>query len=255
MSLSNLLFLEVIVQSTDRPFAIIAVLLSLMLICMIAPLTYPIDLSYASGSFSERVPFNLEEHTLTLAYHTVTYRAISDEPRILVALQLLDENQDPVRFVTYGMNITKVGSEESLLRYDLFHTENSTLVFDIKHTDDETMVHGFKEPYLNAWTTNPASGNMTLDMPLETNSTYLMHLDVLGIDSIRELLPQEQVPSIEIYFNINDNDAGKATVVPGKVVVIPEFPYPVVLIMPVATGIVIAVARTKILSRFYIHRN
>jgi hypothetical protein len=247
--------MEVIVQSIDRPFAIIAVILSLPLIGISAPLTYPIDLSYASGSFSERVPFNIEEHILTLKYFTANYRAIRDEPRIIVALQLLDEKQYPVRLITYGMNITKVGSEESLLRYDLFHTENSVLVFDIKHTNGETMVHGFKEPYLNAWTTNPATGNMTLDMPLETNSTYLMHLDVLGIDSMRGFLPEEQVSSIELYFNINDNDVGKVPVIPGKVVVVPEFPYPVVLIISVATGIVIAVARTKIFSRFYIHRN
>jgi hypothetical protein len=82
-----------------------------------------------------------------------------------------------------------------------------------------------------------------------------MHLDVLGIDSMRGFLPEEQVSSIELYFNINDNDVRKVPVIPGKVVIVPEFPYPVVLIISVATGIVIAVARTKIFSRFYIHRN
>lgn len=211
----------------------------------------PFDLPIATGYVEESIPSSLGARTLTLAYDTASYSAISNEPRILIALQLLDQHQSPVRFATYGIKMTEVGNEETLLQYDFFHAENSTLVFDIRDTDGETMVQGTREPYLNAWTVNPAFGNITINMPLEPNSTYLMHLDVIGLDNIRNLFAQDQVPSVDIYFNIDDADRGKVELVPGKLVVVPEFPYHVVLIVSVAIGSIVVMSRTRLFARMY----
>lgn len=204
---------------------------------IIASLIKPAGLSYAGSLVRE----SSTTRNILLAYEIIHKE--EQEPHTIVNITVVEANE-PIRSVTYGINMTTVGIDEPLLQYDAFHAENGTLVLDIAHRVGETKVFAAREDFLDAWKAGPG-GKVNVEMALETSSTYLMHIDILGLDNIRIILPPDQVPSVNLYFNTDKNDMGEVMVVPGELVVVPEFPYPVVLIVSVVIGSIIAISRSK----------
>lgn len=244
------------VQKAGWPNRIITISISLVLATVIMLSADPlVDSSYAGGVVQEYRPFIPSEHSLSLVYN-ITNVSTNDEPHTLFTLGLFDEErQEFFKFVTYGIEayeLLEAGEKKKIMNLDAFYAaENDTLILDITHREGETQVFGTIDDFNFAWKADPNSDSIRVFMPLETNLTYLMHIEIIGIDSPRGLLNPEQVPSVDIYFNTNEDDSGKVMLVPGELVVVPEFPYHVVLIVSVVIGSIIAISRMGLLVRFY----
>lgn len=224
------------------------------MIAVVAISTVPAKLSYADGHFVENRPYMPSEHSLSLAYN-ITNTNTNNETHTIFALGLFDEEQQEfVRFVTYGIEVYEVldKSEKRIMEYDRFHAvENETLILDITQIEGETQVFGSRHNFLNSWIPDPQSGSIKMFMNLEQDANYLMHVEVIGADDPRDFFPLEEIASVDIYFNVNEDDSGEVMIVPGELVVVPEFPYHIVLVISAVIGSIIAISRTELLARFY----
>lgn len=214
----------------------------------------PTGSSYGSGSFVESRPYIPSEHSLSLMYN-ITNVSTNDESHTLLTLGLFDEEeQEFVKYVKYGIEAFEVSDtgEKKIMNYDTFYAaENDTLILDITHREGETQVFGTRDDFFHAWKADPHSDTIRVFMALEQDANYLMHVEVIGADSPRGLFLQEEIASVDIYFNTEEDDSGKVMIVPGELVVVPEFPYHVLLVVSAIIGSIIAISRTGVLSRFY----
>lgn len=143
--------------------------------------------------------------------YDISHHEEQDGKRTNVNLEFMENrSQSPIKFVTIVMNITETTSGKTILVTDMFHSENGTISFDIMHTDEDAQIFAQREDFLNAWIANRTTGTIQMNLPLKQDSTYLIGIDLIGIDSIRGLLPPEQVLSFDIYFSTSEDIEGQA---------------------------------------------
>lgn len=166
--------------------------------------------SYAHSFFQENMPQDFASRPIDLSYD-ISHHEEQDGRHTNVNLEFIESNsQSTIKFVTIVMNITETTSGKTILVPDVFHSENGTISFDITHTDGDAQIFASRENYLNAWVANRTAGMIFMNLPLKPDSTYLMHVELIGLDSVRELLPPDQVPSFDVYFDINEDIEGQA---------------------------------------------
>jgi hypothetical protein len=188
--------------------------------------------SYAHSYFGENLPSTSRTDDLSLEYDIAT----RDEPadgltHTHIELSLVRAGEEP-RFVTYVLNFTTIGDQTVLLR-DVFHSENGPLVLDMVRTDGPVQLFGTQEPYLNAWQPGP-SGVVTVHFPFEDDVDYRLTVEILAIDSIRNLFPSEQVPTTDLVFSM-DNPSTVA-----GVTTIPEFPLAMAVMATALATVIVA---------------
>lgn len=173
-------------------------------------LLWQIQLVFGSGVFQENIPQSLESRSIVLSYD-ISHNGEQDR-NTDVNLEFIDSNiQATLKFVSFTMNITETASDQTVLQTNLFHTENGTITFDMTHTDGDAQIFASMEPFLNAWIANYTTGTIRLDLPLKPDSTYLIRIGVIGIDSIRGFLPSDQIRPFDVYFSTNEDVAGQAS--------------------------------------------
>lgn len=176
---------------------------------------------------------DFQKNPVTLSYD-ITHRDEQDEAHTIIELTLTDDNRDElVKSAAYVLEMTKVGDDSPLMT-EVFYAENGVLTLDITHSEP-SQIFGVKEESLNAWMSGPETETISADLPLEQDSTYLLHIEILATDDIRNLYPAAP-PSMDLYL---DSDSPAA----GQVRIVPEFPHNLVLFVSVTIGIVIFLSR------------
>jgi hypothetical protein len=176
---------------------------------------------------------DFQKNPVTLSYD-ITHRNEQDAAHTIIELTLTDDNKDElVKSVAYVLEMTKVGDDSPLMT-EVFYAENGTLALDITHSEP-VQIFGVKEEFLNAWMSGPETETISADLPLDQDSTYLLRIEILATDDIRNPYPAAR-PSIDLYL---DSDSPAA----GQVRIVPEFPHNLVLFLSVTIGIVIFLGR------------
>ena len=188
---------------------------------------------------------DLLDKPVILSYNITTITTTSSdvngqENRTLVDLLITDEeNEELVKDVIFDLELTRAGGEPSQpLLLDTFHAPDGAITLDIMHQGPAEVFaeRGF---FFHAWVPDQESGVIPMTLPLEPDSTYVMKIEILTTDNVRDLhhYPEE---SLYVYFATNGSEVG-------EIRVIPEFTFhavAVALVIPAALiGIAIAMNR------------
>lgn len=190
---------------------------------------------------------DLQEDPVTLSYN-IEHRDGQDGAHTIIELALTDAGDgEPVQQVAYLLEATRFDDGSRLLT-DVFYAENGTLVLDITHRGP-AQISGAREEFLNAWVADPETGTVSMDLPLEPESAYLLRVELLGTDDIRNPYNPDQVTGVDLHFD----SSGSAI---GEIQIVPEFPYPLVLVASAAIGIIAVMGvQHKRLNRLFRNRH
>jgi len=177
---------------------------------------------------------NLQEDPVALSYD-IAHRDEQDGVHTIIELALTDANDgEPVQQVAYLLQVTRFEDGSQLLT-DAFYTANGTLVLDITH-QGPAQISGAREEFLNAWVADPETGTISMDLPLEPDSTYLLRVELLGTDDVHNPYNPAQVPGVDLHFDSSDSAIG-------EIQIVPEFPYHLVLVVSATIGIIAVMGR------------
>lgn len=106
-----------------------------------------------------------------------------------------------IKAVTYAVTLTDLGSGEGILR-EIFYTEDGSAIILLAHSEEvETrIVNGVQEQFLNAWVADD-DGLLISSPHFMGNATYKVTVELLGIDSIRNLLSLQNIPEVVLFFD------------------------------------------------------
>jgi hypothetical protein len=164
--------------------------------------------AYADGLFAEQ--FNA-----SLAGRDARVSVIVNPPVLTSATQedayvqfrLFDANtNETIKFSTWAITIDKgVGGDpkERLLR-DVFHTESGLLTLKMQPQEGPVTILGTQEQFINAWVADPG-GTVNIRGPIFLEGgLYHFGIEILGIDSIRELFRPDEVQSFDSWLSVGD---------------------------------------------------
>ncbi|MGH9993193.1 MAG: hypothetical protein ACREAZ_11250 [Nitrososphaera sp.] len=164
--------------------------------------------AHADGFFNELFSASLEGREATLS--------VSINPPILttqtqqdtfVQFRLFDSNtNETFKFTTFIIGIDKGvgGNAQRLLPPDVFHTESGLLTFRIQPQEGPVTIFATQEQFINAWVADPG-GTIKIRGPiLLEGGLYHFRVEILGVDSIRELFSDDQVPKFDSWLSVGD---------------------------------------------------
>lgn len=163
--------------------------------------------AFADGLFQENIGASLQGRDVQLftRVNPPILTTETAEDRFL-QLRLFEGNNETITFTTFGIEAFRVTAtgEEKLMNYDAFHTESGVLTLQIEPAEGETRVFGTRDDFLNAWKADPG-GNIQIEGPvLAEGGLYHFRIEVIGIDSPRGLLNQDQIISLDSYLSVGD---------------------------------------------------
>lgn len=123
-----------------------------------------------------------------------------------VLLRLYDANNNQtIQYTTFIITVEKgVGKNAKEIFTDTFHTESGLLQLKIQPIEGETEILGTREQFLNAWVADPG-GTINIRGPMFLEGgIYHLRIDILGIDSIRNLFPPDQIPRFDSWLSVGD---------------------------------------------------
>lgn len=163
--------------------------------------------AHADGLFQENLAGSIQGRDVNLFIRVnppiLTTQTQQDA---FVQIRLFEGNNQTIQYTTFIISISKVSGsdEEQLLRPDAFHTESGLLTLKIQPQEGEVQVSATREDFLNAWKADPG-GTVNIRGPiLLDGGLYHFKIDVIGVDSIRELLPPDQVKTFDTYLSVGD---------------------------------------------------
>lgn len=163
--------------------------------------------AFADGLFQENLQGNIAGRDVNLFLRiNPPILTTQTQQDAFVQLRLFEGNNQTIKYTTFGMEISKVTSrgEEKLMNYDAFHTESGLLTLKIQPQEGEVRVSASREDFLNAWKADPG-GTINIRGPiLLDGGLYHFTIEVLGVDSIRQLLPSDQIRKFDTYLSVGD---------------------------------------------------
>ncbi len=163
--------------------------------------------AFADGLFQENIQGNIAGRDVNLFLRinppVLTTQTQQDA---FVQIRLFEGNNETIKFTTFVIEISKVtvSGEQTLMSSDAFHTESGLLTLKIQPQQGEVQVFATKEDFLNAWKADPG-GTINIRGPvLLDGGLYHFRVDVIGVDSIRGLLPPDQVRTFDTYLSVGD---------------------------------------------------
>lgn len=178
---------------------------------LLFPLSLINDLSqeaHADGLFNEQFSASLEGRDATLSV-SINPPVLTTETQqdTFVQFRLFDSNtNETFKFTTFIIGIDKgVGdTAQRLMRPDVFHSESGLLTFRITPQEGPVEIFATQEQFINAWVADPG-GTIKISGPiLLEGGLYHFRVEILGIDSIRELFRDDQVPKFDSWLSVGD---------------------------------------------------
>lgn len=193
---------------------------------------------------------DLQEDPVTLSYN-ITHMEKQDGIHTIIELALTDDNKggEPVQHTAYFLEVVPAGDSRPILA-DGFYDEDGTITLDIFHTGsippgsrpyESPEIQGVKQEFLNAWMANPETGVISMELPMQSDSAYVLRLEIFATDNIEDLYPATR-PEFELFFE------GENPVI-GEIQIVPEFPYTLILLISVMIGIIIVLNRSGLTTR------
>jgi hypothetical protein len=177
------------------------------LIFAILAIGFPIQKAFADGLTAETFSAGLKGREANLLVK-VNPPILTDASRedAYMLLRLYDSNtNETIKATTFDIEVNKgVGENAERIFRDTFHSENGLLRLKIQPAEGETQISGTQEQFLNAWVADPGGTvNVRGPMFLE-GGIYHLNIQILGIDTIRELFPPDQVPEFDSWLSVGD---------------------------------------------------
>jgi len=191
----------------DLACALAAIVAAVLLI----PASLTNDLSekaYADGLFNEQFSASLEGRQATLSV-TINPPVLTTETKqdTFVQFRVFDSNtNETFKFTTFIIGIDKGVGEtaQRLMQPDVFHSESGLLTFRITPEEGPVKIFATQEQFINAWVADPG-GTIKISGPiLLEGGLYHFRVEILGIDSIRELFRDDQVPKFDSWLSVGD---------------------------------------------------
>jgi hypothetical protein len=121
-------------------------------------------------------------------------------------LRLYDaNNNETIKFTTFGITVEKgVGENAERIFSDVFHTESGLLQLKVQPAEGPVQFFGTRDQFLNALIADPG-GRIIIRGPMFLEGgIYHLRIDILGIDSIRELFPPDQIKRFDSWLSVGD---------------------------------------------------
>jgi len=121
-------------------------------------------------------------------------------------LRLYDANNNQtIQYTSFIITVEKgVGANAEEIFTDVFHTESGLLRLKVQPSEGEVQFFGTREQFLNAWVADPG-GTVNIRGPMFLEGgIYHLRIDILGIDSIREIFPPDQIPRFDSWLSVGD---------------------------------------------------
>jgi hypothetical protein len=114
-------------------------------------------------------------------------------------------NNQTIKATTFDITVEKgVGENAERLLRDSFHSANGLLRLKIQPAEGKLQVFGTQEQFLNAWVADPG-GTVNIRGPIFLEGgIYHLRIEVLGIDTIRELFPPDQIKRFDSWLSVGD---------------------------------------------------
>jgi hypothetical protein len=134
----------------------------------------------------------------------VLTEANRDDAFMLLRLYDANNNQT-IQYTSFIITVEKgVGENAEEIFTDVFHTESGLLRIKVQPSEGPVQFFGTREQFLNAWVADPG-GTVNIRGPMFLEGgIYHLRIDILGIDSIRELFPPDQIPRFDSWLSVGD---------------------------------------------------
>jgi hypothetical protein len=115
-------------------------------------------------------------------------------------------NNQTIPFTTFFITVEKgVGKDAvTVMPSTLFHTESGLLRLKVQPAEGNLQIFGTQEQFLNAWVADPG-GTINIKGPLFLEGgIYHLKIDIFGIQSIRNIFPDENMPKFDSWLSVGD---------------------------------------------------
>lgn len=189
---------------SHRPFVLP---LCAILAFSILAIGFPSQKAFADGFTTETFSAsfgNRQAELLVKVNPPILTDASRDDAYILLRLYDANNNQT-IKFTTFSITVEKgVGKNAEKLFTDAFHTESGLLQLKVQPTEGEIQILGTQEQFLNAWVADPG-GTVNIRGPMFLEGgVYHLRIDILGIDSVRNLFPPDKIIRFDSWLSVGD---------------------------------------------------
>lgn len=185
----------------------------------------------------DRLPFVLSLNT--------TATANSGDDQVATLRLGLHENKtgQSVSNVSYIITLIELESNQEILT-NVFYAERGILTLKLYHDEHASkyaMSGARREPVLNAFVPVYSGQPIAISSSeIGQNKTYNIHVEVLGFDNIRNLIPPDEMPKADFVWNSTMSGT------PDKILIVPEFGSAFAAVFVMAAAIASAVAAKRL---------
>lgn len=186
---------------------VLAFTFSAVLVFSILAIGLPGQKAFADGLTSETFSASLGDRQAELLVK-VNPPILTDASRndAYMLLRLYNaNNNETIKFSTFVITVEKgVGENAERIFTDAFHTESGLLQLKIQPAEGPVQFFGTEDQFLNAWVADPG-GTVNIRGPMFLEGgIYHLRIDILGVDSIRELFPPDQIKRFDSWLSVGD---------------------------------------------------
>lgn len=173
----------------------------------IIAIAFPGQNAFADGITEEKFSASLKGRNAELLVK-VNPPILTDASRndAYMLFRLYDANtNETIKFTTFIITVEKgVGETAEHIFTDTFHTESGLLRLKVQPREGEVQIFGTQEQFLNAWVADPG-GTVNIRGPMFLEGgLYHLRIEIFGIDSIREIFPDDQIPKFDSWLSVGD---------------------------------------------------
>lgn len=186
---------------------VLAFTFSVILVFSILGIGLPNQKAFADGLTTETFSASLGDRQAELLVK-VNPPILTDANRndAYMLLRLYDaNNNETIKFTTFIITVEKgVGEDAERIFTEAFHTESGLLQLKIQPAEGPVQFFGTQDQFLNAWVADPG-GTVNIRGPMFLEGgIYHLRIDILGVDSIRELFPPDQIKRFDSWLSVGD---------------------------------------------------
>jgi hypothetical protein len=186
---------------------ILAFAFATIFVFSILAVALPAQKAFADGLTQEQFSAGLKgrQATLLVKVNPPILTSASQQDAYML-LRLYDSNNNQtIRATTFDITVEKgVGENAERIFRDTFHSENGLLQLKIQPAEGNVQIFGTQEQFLNAWVADPG-GTVNIRGPIFLEGgIYHLGIQILGIDTIRELFPPDQIPKFDSWLSVGD---------------------------------------------------
>jgi hypothetical protein len=185
----------------------LAFTLSAFLVCAVLAIGLQTRKAFADGLTTETFSASLGDRNAQLLVKVnppILTDASKNNAYMLFRLYDANNNQT-IKATTFVISVEKgVGQNAQRILTDTFHSENGLLRLKVEPAEGEVQIFGTQEQFLNAWVADPG-GTINIRGPMFLEGgIYHLRIEILGIDFIRNLFPDDKVPKFDSWLSVGD---------------------------------------------------